>query len=140
MGGRGGASSLSTSARGSANLSTQSFHASAIRQLSSPSVPDGTYNLDTMSTVEYSRGYQVTFSQIGDNYSAEEYASKVNEFLNASSDGIVSAGKYGGTPEVSFHVSDRRTAIRLAKKYNQESVFDWRAGDVIFTGGTGIRS
>lgn len=142
MGGRGGTSGLVGSRSNTpvrADSSTQAFHASAIRYLDGPSIPDGTYDLSNMSKVEYGRGYQVTFCQIGDNYTPDEYAGKVNEFLDHSSDGRTSAGKYGGTPEVSFHVSNRRTAIGLAKKYNQESVYDWKTGDTIFTGGTGRR-
>lgn len=141
MGGRGGTSGLAGSGSmfSMANSSTQSSHASAISRLSSPGVPDGTYDLNTMKAVEYNRGYQVTFCQIGDNYTPNEYADKVNEFLNHSSDGRTSAGKFGGTPEVSFHVSNRRTAIRLAKKYNQVSVWDWKDCNEIITGGTGRR-
>lgn len=141
MGGRGGISGLagSSSVFSVADSSTQSSHASAISHLSSPNIPDGTYDLGTMKAVEYNRGYQVTFCQIGDNYTPNEYADKVNEFLNHSSDGRTSAGKFGGTPEVSFHVSNRRTAIRLAKKYNQVSVWDWKDCNEILTGGTGRR-
>lgn len=141
MGGRGGISGLagSSSVFSVADSSTQSFHASAVSRLSSSSIPDGTYDISTMKAVEYNRGYQVTFCQIGDNYTPEEYAGKVNEFLNHSSDGRTSAGKFGGTPEVSFHVSNRRTAIRLAKKYNQVSVWDWKDCNEIITGGTGRR-
>ena len=124
----------------SATLMTQSEHQDAVKRLSSPSYDDGTYNLSTLTMVDYPSGYQVTFCQIGDTYNASEYMDKVNEFLSVSSDGIASAGKFGGEPEVSFHVDDRATAVRLAKKYNQISVWDWAAGDEIKTGGTGRRA
>ena len=62
----------------------------------------------------------------------------------ASSDGVITAGKFGGTPEISFNVANRDTAIRLAKKYNQISIWDWaeftRSGNgEILKGGTGER-
>ena len=89
--------------------------------------------------MEYDDGYQVTFCQIGDDYTASVYADRVNEFLGYSSDGRTLAGKFEGTPEISFHVPDRATAIRLARKYNQISIWDWENGDEIRTGGTGRR-
>lgn len=118
---------------------TQRKHMDAIRRLDSPGYEDGTYDLGTMTQVSYDSGYQVTFSQIGDNYSDSEYASRVDEFLSVSSDGRTLAGKFEGTPEVSFHVSDRATAERLARKYNQISIWDWGNCDEIKTGGTGRR-
>ena len=127
-------------------LSTQEQHSNAIKELSKDKYEDGTYDVRTYKLVEYSKGYQVTFCQIGDNYSAKEYDNKVNEFLSLSSDGRVSAGKFEGTPEISFNVTDRDTAISLAKKYNQISVWDWEEGNKdwrkgeIKTGGTGKRS
>lgn len=122
-----------------ADNNTQSVHREAITRLSGPEYEDGTYDLNGLTPVSYDSGYQVTFCQVGDNYSDTEYAGKVNEFLSASSDGIVSAGKFG-TPEISFHVDNRRQAIRLAKKYNQISVWDWANQTEIKTGGTGERS
>ncbi len=120
-----------------ADRNTQKQHADAISKLSGTEYEDGTYNLDTLEPVDYSSGYQVTFYQIGDRYSPAEYADRVNEFLAVSSDGISSAGKFGGAPEVSFHVSDKSAAISLGKKYNQQSIWDWSAGHDISTGGTG---
>lgn len=143
MGGRGSTSSMTSSRSGPsyarADTGTQAVHREAISRLMSPNYEDGTYDLNTMQPVEYDSGYQVTFSQIGDNYSDEEYASKVNEFLGVSSDGKTLAGKFEETPEVSFHVDSRRTAVRLAKKYNQISIWDWGNCDEIKTGGTGRR-
>lgn len=143
MGGRGSTSSMTSSRSGPsyarADTGTQAAHRNAVSRLMSPDYEDGTYDLGTMRPVEYESGYQVTFSQKGDNYSDEEYASKVNEFLAVSSDGKTLAGKFEGTPEVSFHVDNRRTAVRLARKYNQISVWDWENCDEIKTGGTGER-
>lgn len=120
-------------------LSTQEEHKRAIEELSKDKYPDGTYDISKYSQVEYENGYQVTFCQIGDNYSAKDYDDRVNEFRSASSDGIVSAGKFESTPEISFHVASREEAIALAKKYNQISIWDWKDCNEIKTGGTGRR-
>ena len=119
--------------------STQENHMNAVKELSQDKYPDGTYDISNYKTVEYDNGYQVTFCQIGDNYSPKEYDNKVNEFLSASSDGRVSAGKFESTPEISFHVASRDEAIALAQKYNQISVWDWKNCNEIKTGGTGRR-
>ena len=119
--------------------STQDAHSKVITELSKDKYEDGTYDVSNLKPVEYESGYQVTFCQIGDNYSAKEYDEKCNEFLSASSDGRVSAGKFEGAPEISFHVSSRAEAIALAKKYHQISVWDWKTCDEIKTGGTGRR-
>ena len=139
LSGGGGSSGAVLSNGIGANLQTQSQHRDAVARLSSSSYEDGTYDLNTMTPVSYDSGFQVTFSQIGDNYSDAEYASRVNEFLAVSSDGKTLAGKFEGTPEVSFHCNDRATAVRLARKYNQISIWDWGACDEIRTGGTGRR-
>ena len=120
-----------------ATLSILKQHTEKIKKLSGKKYEDGTYDLDTLKPISYNKGYQVTFWQIGDKYTQREYADRVNEFLLASSDGKAAAGKYGGAPEVSFNVKSRREAVRLGKKYNQESIYDWETGDLIFLGGTG---
>ena len=119
--------------------SVQQMHAQAIKKLNGPEYESGTYDVATLEPVEYNKGYQVTFSQIGDNYSSREYAERVDEFVKASSDGKTSLGKFEGTPEVSFHVDDRKTAEELGRKYNQISIWDWANNDEISTGGTGKR-
>ena len=122
-----------------ATLRTQSEHQSAVERLNSDKYSDGTYDISTLQQVSYNQGYQVTFCQIGDNYSRSEYADKVNEFLAVSSDGKTLAGKFEGTPEISFHVNDLQTALALARKYNQISIWDWANDTDISTGGTGRR-
>ena len=122
-----------------ATLKTQNEHKSAIVKLSGKEYNDGTYDVATLKPVEFDNGYQVTFCQIGDNYSDKEYADLVNEFYALSSDGKSYAGKFESTPEVSFHFNSKEDAIRLAKKYNQISIWDWEKMEPIFTGGTGRR-
>ena len=119
--------------------STQSLHKRAVQELSSSKYEDGTYDISTRKTVEFSNGYQVTFCQIGDNYSDSEYQQKVNECLKLSSDGKTYAGKFESTPEISFHCNSREQAIAYAKANNQISIWDWENCDQILTGGTGRR-
>ena len=146
MGGRGASSSSvmrSASVGGIkwADSSTQAFHQQRLVMLMEHDEypPGGTYNLQTLEPVDYPSGYSVTFYQVGDNYTPEEYANLVNEFYEHSSDGIASAGKFDGLPEVSFNVADRNTAVILARRFNQDSIFDWATGTLIKTGGTGWR-
>ena len=122
-----------------ATLNTQREHKSVVDLLNDSKYSDGTYDISNLRQIEYDHGYQVTFCQIGDNYSRAEYADKVNEFLNVSSDGKTLAGKFQGTPEISFHVNDLQTALALARKYNQISIWDWANDTDISTGGTGRR-
>lgn len=125
--------------RKDANESTQREHDAIIKELSSSKYGDGTYDISSKQTVEFNDGYQVTFCQIGDNYTAAQYADKVNECLGMSSDGKVYAGKFESTPEISFHFSSKADAIRYARANNQISIWDWNACDEIKTGGTGRR-
>ena len=123
----------------------QQFFNSQIAKLESDNYSEGTYDIQTLKQISYNSGFQVTFCQIGDNYTNKEFADLTREFLGHSSDRVVSAGKFGGTPEISFNVASREVAIELGKKYNQESVLDWAmlAEDFgkafISTGGTGRR-
>lgn len=110
--------------------STQSIHKRAIQELSDKKYDNGTYDIKTKKTKSFSEGYQVTFCQIGDNYSDSEYQQKVNECLRFSSDKQTYAGKFGGTPEISFHCNDRKTAYDYAKANNQISIWDWKQNQV----------
>lgn len=122
-----------------ATTQTQSEHKKAIAELNTDKYEDGTYDISTKKPVEFGKGFQVTFCQIGDDYSDEDYAKKVNECLKNSSDGKTYAGKFESTPEISFHWNDRDKAIAYAKANNQISIWDWESMDVIPTGGTGER-
>lgn len=118
---------------------TKSIHADAIARIATPAFEDGTYDLSTLETVEFSDGYQVTFCQVGDDYSADDYEFLVAMFTEISTDGKVYAGKFDGSAEISFHVKDKNVAIKYAKMFNQVSIWDWKNADEIKTGGTGIR-
>jgi len=120
--------------------STQTYHKESIKELSDSKYTDGTYDIDTKKTKSFPKGYQVTFCQIGDNYTDKDYQGKVDECLKMSSDGKTYAGKFGGTPEISFHCDDKEQAIAYAKANNQISIWDWENGLEIDTGGSGDRN
>lgn len=97
---------------------------------------DGTYDLETGSSKDYSDGYQVTFSMTNMDFDDKTYRDLVEKF-KTHDHGTVDAGKYEGYPEISFNVTDLKTAAKLATKYNQISIWDWKNGKIIPTKGTG---
>lgn len=125
--------------KGGEKINYKKEHEDAIEELKKDKYEDGTYDISTMKQIEYEDGYQVTFCQIGDNYNDIDYQKRVTEFLDASSDKVVSAGKFESTPEISFNVKSQDEAVRLAKKYNQISIWDWKECKEIKTGGSGRR-
>ena len=116
------------------------------KMLENKTYSEGTYDIDTLAPVTYKEGYSVSFCQLGDKYLDEEYNELIAKFLAHSSDGKASLGKFEGTPELSFHVLSKREAIKLAKEFNQISIWDWEKGNKdwrkgeIYTGGTGRRA
>ena len=123
-----------------ANERTQAQHYRIVRELDRDEYPDySTYDIADLRIVSYNNGYQVTFWNIGDDYTPREYANRVNEFLQYVPDHITHAGKFDGSAEISFRVPSLRTALRLARKYNQISIWDWAKEEEIVTGGTGRR-
>lgn len=113
---------------------TQEYHAGRLSNLKSGE--DGTFDLDTQKSKSYSDGYQVTFSTIGMKYNDEEYSQLVTKFRNHDH-GTVDAGKFEGSAEISFNVTDFKTAAKLGYKYNQISIWDWKNSREIPTGGSG---
>ena len=95
-----------------------------LTRLNDVSFADGTYNLDTLEAVEFFAGYQVSFCQLGDTYTDDDFEFIVAMFKEVSSDGHVYAGKFGGYPEISFHFANRDLAVRYAKMFNQISIWD----------------
>ena len=117
--------------------SHQKAHQNAIKTLSSDKYTDGTYNISTLKPVEFDHGYQFTFCQIGDDYGESEYNALVNGILSKLKNKNVFAGKFEGSPEISFYTEDKDFAMEIGKRYNQISIWDWGACDEIKTGGTG---
>lgn len=91
---------------------------------------DGTYDLATGNPVKYTKGYQVSFQEEtterkghGAYIDDDEYDRRVEALakeLGAKPD----LGKFG-EPEISFHVDSLEKALEVARRHNQESVFDW---------------
>lgn len=123
-----------------ANERTQAQHMRIVEELERDIYPkDKTYDIASLKPVAYNDGYQVSFWEDGVRYTAEEYADHVNEFLQYSPDYVTNADKGDGRPRISFRVLSKRTAMRLARKYNQVSIWDWDNDEEINTGGTGRR-
>lgn len=124
--------------------STQQFHKSQIEKLSSDKYETGTYNINTLSIIEFDKGYQFTFCQIGDNYSDAEYNALCEGVFAKIGNRNVYAGKFDGTPEISFHTNDKQFAMEFARQHNQRSIWDWSAdngnGAEIDCGGSGDRN
>lgn len=114
---------------------TKSDYESQLSKISSIK-EDGTFDLATGKVKEYQDGYQVTFSMTEMGFTDEEYSKLVDQFKQADH-GTVDAGKFGGEPEISFNVTDIKKAGKLAYKYNQISIWDWKNNKEIKTGGTG---
>lgn len=102
-----------------------------LKKIDDDSIPDGTYNLETGEKVDFhGKGFNVSFEQSSDNYSNAQYYEKCEECRNLC-DGNIYAGKFGGSPEVSFYTTDRKTAEKIAIKYNQHSYYDNEIEDVV---------
>ena len=93
-------------------------------------VEDGTFDINTGKKIDKRDGYSVSFFQSSDNDDDSTFAKKCNECKDKC-DGNVYVGVYGGDPEPSFYTKDRKTAIDIMYKYNQESIWDWEAQDLI---------
>ena len=118
-------SKVSSKTTGTKNVQEAKKVKETIKELSSNKYEDGTYDLDTKKSVEFSSGFQATFQQLNDNYSDEEFGALVNKYKSVG-DGKAYGGKFGGEPEVSFHFSSEKDAIQICKKFNQVSYWDWK--------------
>lgn len=101
---------------------------------------DGTYDFETGKPKDYPDGYSVSFHQNEPDakgnwksdygrYSDEDYDKNVSDMVKETG-GELNIGYFAGTPEVSVWVKDFKTAVKMAKKHNQHSIWDWKAGDV----------
>lgn len=117
----------------------KSTHDRLLEELKKDTYSDDIYDISTFEKLDYSTGYQVSFSQIGDNYDSNQYYEIYSEFSKFSSDGKVGVLKYNGEPVISFNIQNREDAIALAEKYNQVNIWDWDKADVIKIGGNGRR-
>ena len=91
---------------------------------------DGTYDLATGKPVKYEYGYQVSFQEETTERKGfpayitdKEYDRKV-EVLQKELDSKPDLGRFG-EPEISFHVDSYDKAMEVARRFNQESIYDW---------------
>lgn len=91
---------------------------------------DGTYDLTTGEPVSYESGFQVSFQEetterkghaayIDD----DEYDRRVLA-LSSELKAKPNLARFG-EPELSFHVDSLEKALEVARRHNQESIFDW---------------
>lgn len=101
---------------------------------------EGTYDYATGKPKDYSNGYSVSFHQNEPDdkgnwksdygrYSESEYDDNAKQLVEETN-GELNIGYFSGTPEVSVWVKDFRTAVKMAKKYNQNSIWNWKKGKV----------
>lgn len=86
---------------------------------------DGTYNM-SLKRVQFAKGYQVTFMQIGKKYAHWEHRllTSVCTFLL---DSEVYLGVFeGGKPHVSFYTKHKGLAIFVGRLFRQLAVWDWK--------------
>lgn len=97
---------------------------------------DGTYTINGTS-VNFTDGFQVSFEVVGiDNPASENYLSdklynRIVRRLAKELHSKVYLGCFEGSVEVSFHTNDLNLAMKIAKEFNQHSVWDWQAMDII---------
>lgn len=87
---------------------------------------DGTYDFNTLESVEYDAGYQVTFvrPEAFKILNKDQWDLITNYFCNILNSDIY-VGVYQGTSEVSFHCIPKDKAIEIMQEYNQECIMDW---------------
>lgn len=115
----------------------KTLHESIIAKLHNGAYEDGTYNINTMESVSFESGYQVTFYTIGMQYTEDDYEFIASMFAEFSVDGIAYVGYFDGSAEISYRIANKAEAIKLAKMFNQVAVWDWKNGECINTNGTG---
>jgi hypothetical protein len=91
---------------------------------------DNTFDMATGKAVSYQSGYQATFERSTRSYTEAEYNELVLQLEHIASS-KAEIGVYG-VPEISFHFDSLSDAMEVAKLYNQETIFDWGSGDIIF--------
>ena len=109
-----------------ANERTLAQHLRIMGELNRDIYPNlRTYSIDDLRAVRYNDGYQVTFWHDGDEFTPRQYADVVNEFLQYAPNHITNASK-DNDAKISFRIPNLRTALRLARKYDQFSIWDWK--------------
>ena len=85
---------------------------------------DGTYDLYSHESIEFDRGYQVSFERMYMNYTNEDI-SNISYHLSLISDNHLYLGVYDSSPEFSFYFQDYDLANVIGIIFNQISIWDW---------------
>ena len=88
---------------------------------------DGTYELLTHRSVEYSSGYQVSFvrPEAIEQLSHEEW-DILTSYCCGYTQSDAHIGVYAGSSEISFHCMDISKAEKMMYEFNQETILDWK--------------
>ena len=96
--------------------------------------PDGTYALESGMEVDFSgqRFYQVSF-ETTENRKEMDAArfNKTVESLKELTGSEVYLGKFDNECELSFAVKSKQIAMKIAKQFNQHSIWDWKHSALI---------
>lgn len=88
---------------------------------------DGTYNITTKKSVEYTDGFQVSFvrPEAFEQLNPQDWDNITNYFCEYFKS-IAHIGVYCSDTEVSFHSISCEKALNTMVEYNQESILDWK--------------
>lgn len=94
-------------------------------------MPDCTVDPDTGDEVSFSGGYQVSFQtsiseQAGEGGVSDAEYDKITEELSRQTGSKPYIGVFDEA-ETSFHCKTYKEAMRIARKYNQQSILNWHA-------------
>ena len=85
---------------------------------------DGTYDINSYESVQFDRGYQVSFEREYMDYSKEDLAN-ISYHMSLISDNHIYLGVYDASPEFSFYFQDYDLANVIGILFNQKSIWDW---------------
>lgn len=94
-------------------------------------IEDGTYDIEDMRTVSFSKGYQVTFQQRKSVEYTEPFYNSLVDCIKGYTGSKVYVGVYERQTEFSFYTTDELTALDIAIEFHQDSYFDWEACDIV---------
>ena len=98
-------------------------------------MPDCTIDPDTRKEVNFDDGYQVAFqtsiSEVqGNGYISDTEYDKLVQELSKQTGSKPYIGVFE-KPEVSFHCKTFQEAMDIAKRFNQQSIFNWKAANTL---------
>lgn len=98
---------------------------------------DGTYDLETGKERNYTDGYQVSFQEETTertghgSYIQDKDYDRIVEAIKKETGSNPDLGRWG-EPEISFKVDDFDKAMAIARRHNQEAIWDHSKGEPVF--------